>query len=143
MKLLSEISRLEAIKEAYKQSYISNFEFLEEKLSRINVQIDNTNSGLKREILTKQREHYQIEIDNLDQTMEKSIDALNVKIDQLEKKHKELEIQAKKEVESFDFNIEQIRGALERRNVGEVFNVLENMTNALVILKKEQTTDFS
>jgi hypothetical protein len=75
--------------------------------------------------------------------MEKSIDALNVKIDQLEKKHKELEIQAKKEVESFDFNIEQIRGALERRNVGEVFNVLENMTNALVILKKEQTTDFS
>ena len=143
MKLLSEISRLEAIKEAYKQSYISNFEFLEEKLSRINVQIDNTNSGLKREILSKQREHYQIEIDNLDQTMEKSIDALNVKIDQLEKKHKELEIQAKKEVESFDFNIEQIRGALERRNVGEVFNVLENMTNALVILKKEQTTDFS
>jgi hypothetical protein len=143
MKLLSEISRLEAIKEAYKQSYISNFEFLEEKLSRINVQIDNTNSGLKREILTKQREHYQIEIDNLDQTMEKSIDALNVKIDQLEKKHKELEIQAKKEVESFDFNIEQIRGALERRNVGEVFNVLENMTNALVILKKEQGVDFS
>jgi len=143
MKLLSEISRLEAIKEAYKQSYISNFEFLEEKLSRINVQIDNTNSGLKREILTKQREHYQIEIDNLDQSMEKSIDALNVKIHQLEKKHKELEIQAKKEVESFDFNIEQIRGALERRNVGEVFNVLENMTNALVILKKEQTTDFS
>jgi flagellar biosynthesis chaperone FliJ len=143
MKLLSEISRLEAIREAYKQSYISNFEFLEEKLSRINVQIDNTNSGLKREILSKQREHYQIEIDNLDQTMEKSIDALNVKIEQLEKKHKELEIQAKKEVESFDFNIEQIRGALERRNVGEVFNVLENMTNALVILKKEQTTDFS
>jgi len=137
MKLLSEISRLEAIKEAYKQSYISNFEFLEEKLSRINVQIDNTNSGLKREILTKQREHYQIEIDNLDQSMEKSIDALNVKIHQLEKKHKELEIQAKKEVESFDFNIEQIRGALERRNVGEVFNVLENMTNALVILKKD------
>ena len=143
MKLLSEISRLEAIKEAYKQSYISNFEFLEEKLSRINVQIDNTNSGLKREILSKQREHYQAEIENLDQTMEKSIDALNVKIDQLEKKHKELEIQTKKEVESFDFNIEQIRGALERRNVGEVFNILENVTNALDILKKEQGVDFS
>lgn len=143
MKLLSEISRLEAIKEAYKQSYISNFEFLEEKLSRINVQIDNTTSGLKREILSKQREHYQIEIENLDQTMEKSIDALNIKIDQLEKKRKELEIRAKQEVESFEFNIDQIRGALERRNVGEIFNVLENVTNALVILKKEQTRDFS
>ncbi len=137
MKLLSEISRLEAIKEAYKQSYISNFEFLEEKLSRINVQIDNTTSGLKREILSKQREHYQTEIENLDQTMEKSIDALNVKIDQLERKHKELEIQAKKEIESFEFNIEKIRGALERRNVGEVFNILENVTNALIILKKD------
>jgi flagellar biosynthesis chaperone FliJ len=112
-------------------------------LSRINVQIDNTTSGLKREILSKQREHYQIEIENLDQTMEKSIDALNIKIDQLEKKRKELEIQAKQEVESFEFNIDQIRGALERRNVGEIFNVLENVTNALVILKKEQTTDFS
>ena len=137
MKLLSEISRLEAIREAYKQSYISNFEFLEEKLSRINVQIDNTTSGLKREILSKQREHYQTEIENLDQTMEKSIDALNVKIDQLERKHKELEIQAKKEIESFEFNIEKIRGALERRNVGEVFNILENVTNALIILKKD------
>ena len=137
MKLLSEISRLEAIKEAYKQSYISNFEFLEEKLSRINVQIDNTTSGLKREILSKQREHYQTEIENLDQTIEKSIDALNVKIDQLERKHKELEIQAKKEIESFEFNIEKIRGALERRNVGEVFNILENVTNALIILKKD------
>lgn len=137
MKLLSEISRLEAIREAYKQSYISNFEFLEEKLSRINVQIDNTTSGLKREILSKQREHYQTEIENLDQTMEKSIDALNVKIDQLERKHKELEIQAKKEIESFEFNIEKIRGALERRNVGEVFNILENVANALIILKKD------
>lgn len=137
MKLLSEISRLEAIKEAYKQSYISNFEFLEEKLTRINVQIDNTTSGLKREILSKQREHYQTEIENLDQTMEKSIDALNVKIDHLERKHKELEIQAKKEIESFEFNIEKIRGALERRNVGEVFNILENVTNALIILKKD------
>ena len=76
-------------------------------------------------------------MENLDQTMEKSIDALNVKIDQLERKHKELEIQAKKEIESFEFNIEKIRGALERRNVGEVFNILENVTNALIILKKD------
>ena len=143
MKLLSEISRLEAIREAYKQSYISNFEFLEDKLSRINVQIDNTSSGLKREILSKQRDHYQTEMENLDKDIEKSIDTLNTKIQHLEKKQKELEVQEKKKIESFDFNIEKIREALERRNVGEVFNILENMTHALVILKREQTVDFS
>ena len=143
MKLLNEISRLEAIREAYKQSYISNFEFLEDKLSRINVQIDNTSSGLKREILSKQRDHYQTEMENLDKDMEKSIDTLNTKIQHLEKKQKELEVQEKKKIESFDFNIEKIREALERRNVGEVFNVLENVTNALIILKREQTGDFS
>ena len=143
MKLLNEISRLEAIREAYKQSYISNFEFLEDKLSQINVQIDNTSSGLKREILSKQRDHYQTEMENLDRDMEKSIDTLNTKIQHLEKKQKEIEVQEKKKIESFDFNIEKIREALERRNVGEVFNILENMTHALVILKREQTADFS
>lgn len=143
MKLFSEISRLEAIKEAYKQSYISKFEFLEEKLARINAQIDNTAPGLKHEILSRQRDHYKSEIESLDQAMESSIETLDNKIQSIQKKCEELEIQAKKEVESFDFNIEKIRGALERRNVGELFNVLENVTNALVILKREQLAHFS
>ena len=53
VKFLSEIARLNSVKDAYKQSYISNLEYLEEKLDRINSQIDRTTSELKLEILNK------------------------------------------------------------------------------------------
>lgn len=138
-KLVNEISRLTTIKDLHKQTYISNLEFLEEKLARIQNQIENTGSTLKQEILGKQREYYKHEIENIDHTIEQVVVEIDTKIQQLELKRNEMKIQAKKEAESFEFNIERIQAALVRRNTGEIFEILENMTNALVILRKEHS----
>jgi|AntAceMinimDraft_12_1070368.scaffolds.fasta_scaffold12965_3 uncharacterized protein with HEPN domain len=139
----NEISRLDTIKDVYKQTYLTNLEFMEDKLTRINTQIEATAPGLKWEILTKQRDHYVREIESLDEKIEQVIGGIDTKIEQLEIRKREFEIQSKKELESFEYNMDKIKEALDRRNVGELFNILENVSNALIILRKDQVKDFS
>lgn len=140
VKFLSEIARLNTVKDAYKQSYISNLEYLEEKLDRINAQIDRTTSELKLEILNRQKEYYEAEIVKLDETMEKAIKDLDNKLAKIEAKHRELEDQAKKKCESFDFNLESLRAAIKRRNMSDIFDMFESTANALSILRKESSS---
>ena len=140
VKFLSEIARLNTVKEAYKQSYVSNLEYLEEKLDRINSQIERTTSELKMEILNRQKEYYEAEIAKLDDTMEKAIKDLDNKVNKIEAKHRELEDQAKKKCESFDFNLESLRAAIKRRNTSDIFDMFESTANALSILRKESSS---
>jgi chromosome segregation ATPase len=140
VKLLSEIARLNTVKDAYKQSYISNLEYLEEKLDRINAQIERTTSELKMEILKKQKGYYETEITKLDETMEAAIKDIDNKLANIEAKHRELEDQAKKKCESFDFNLENLRLAIKRRNMSDIFDMFESTVNALSILRKENSS---
>ena len=140
VKFLSEIARLNNVKDAYKQSYISNLEYLEEKLDRISSQIDRTTSELKLEILNRQKEYYEAEITKLDETMEMAIKDVDKKIERIEAKHRELEDQAKKKCESFDFNLENLRTAIKRRNAGDMFDMFESVANAMSILRKENSS---
>jgi hypothetical protein len=140
VKFLSEIARLNTVKDAYKQSYISNLEYLEEKLDRINSQIERTTSELKMEILKRQKEYYEAEIVKLDETMEKAIKDIDLKLGKIEAKHRELEDQAKKKCESFDFNLESLRAAIKRKNPNEIFDMFESTANALSILRKESSS---
>jgi chromosome segregation ATPase len=140
VKFLSEIARLNTVKEAYKQSYVSNLEYLEEKLDRINSQIERTTSELKMEILEKQKGYYETEIAKLDETMEKAIKDLDSKLAKIEAKHRELEDQAKKKCESFDFNLENLRVAIKRRNTNDIYDMFESTANALSILRKESSS---
>lgn len=140
VKFLSEIARLNSVKDAYKQSYISNLEYLEDKLDRINSQIDRTTSELKLEILNRQKGYYETEITKLDETMEIAIKDVDKKIERIEAKHRELEDQAKKKCESFDFNLENLRTAIKRRNAGDIFDMFESVANAMSILRKESSS---
>lgn len=140
IKIICEIARLNTVKDAYKQSYMSNLEFLEEKLDRINSQIDRTTSELKMEILKKQKGYYETEITKLDETMEMTIKDIDNKLAKLEANHHELKNQAKKKCESFDFNLENLRAAIKRRNMSDIFDMFESTLNALSILRKESSS---
>ncbi len=115
---------------------MSNLEFLEEKLDRINSQIDRTTSELKMEILKKQKGYYETEITKLDETMEMAIKDIDNKL----ANHHELKNQAKKKCESFDFNLENLRAAIKRRNTSDIFDMFESTLNALSILRKESSS---
>ena len=137
VKLLSEISRLNNIKEVYKQNYLYNLEYLEEKLDRNNAQIERTTSELKSEILRKQGDYYREQIENLDASVENAIKEIDAKISKIEEQKRKYDEQVKKECESFDFNLEKLRTALKRKNTSEIFDMFESTANALMILRKE------
>ena len=72
VKLQSEIKRLNYNLELYHASYMQELDEYEEKMQRIDFQIEKCTSDMKREILKRQRENYETQISILDTQMEKN-----------------------------------------------------------------------
>src|SRR5210317_2424510 len=132
-KLRNEIDRLKNAKEIYQREYVTNIEELEEKVERLETQIDRSESEMKREILRKHKTLYFQEIEKLDATIEKTTKFIDDKVAALEAKMGEID----KEKKSFNYNIEKLEGAIQRRDTGEIFDMFENVMNALNVLREE------
>ena len=123
-----EIDRLTKLKDICKNSYSESLLYFQNKLERIESQIERTaENSLKREILDSQKVHINSEIANLDAAMEDAVREIDSKI-QLRKN----------EEDSFEYNMKKLKECLERRNVNEIFNAFDMISNALTILKREQ-----
>ena len=133
-KIYNEISRLVRMRELCHETYLVNFEDVQEKIEKVDNQIKQTESTVKIEILERQRTLYNKEIRKLDNSMEKTTDTLNQKINILQVELNNIQ----KERESFEYNIEKIRNGIENENTGDVFIMFSNVLNALEILKKER-----
>jgi len=105
IKLRNEINRLTKTREDYHQTYVQNLEIIEDKIAKLDIQIELTDSNVKRGILEKQRIVYQKDIRKIDSTMESTTNLLNKKIESIEQALENIE----KEKESFDFNIKKLR----------------------------------
>jgi len=136
-RLQKQIQDLNAVKNAYKESYMSNLEFLEEKRDRVNIQLERATSELKTEILTKQRQHYEKQIEELDAAIERAVKEVDDKLANIESKRNELRDQIRQEKESFEFNIERIREGVSRKNVNDIFAMFGHVANALEIIKND------
>jgi BMFP domain-containing protein YqiC len=132
-KIQLEIKRLKYNLELYHASYMQELEHLEEKTQRLDFQIENCTSDVKREIIKRQKDYYQEQIEELDKNMEHNTNVFNTKITQLEEKLTSL----REEKRSIDYNIKQLGNALERRNVNEIFDMFEHVKNAITILHEE------
>tara|TARA_B110000285_G_C14722577_1_gene422800 strand:+ start:69 stop:446 length:378 start_codon:yes stop_codon:yes gene_type:complete len=117
----------------YHDTYLSKLEDYDEKIVRLESQIDRTTSDVKREILEKQRSFYLNEIEKIDKTMEHTTRFIDKKMDTLETQLNTLS----KEKKSFEFNIKKLKESIERRNTGEIFDMFECVTNALTALREE------
>ena len=132
-KFRTEIIRLKNAKEVYQSDYVASIEALEEKVERLDNQINRSESDVKREILERHRDMYMKEIEKLDTTIEKTTKFIDDKVAALEAKVGEID----KEKKSFDYNIEKLKDAIRRRNTGEIFDMFENVMNALNVLYEE------
>ena len=132
LKLRNEINRLTKTREDYHQTYVQNLEIIEEKIAKLDVQIELTDSNVKRGILEKQRIIYQKDIRKIDSTMESTTNLLNKKIESIEQTLENIE----KENESFDFNIKKLRNGIINENTGEIFDMFSSVVNALEILNR-------
>lgn len=66
----SEIVRLQKMKDIHRASYLTTLDMNENKIKRINQQIERSTSDVKRIILEKQKEMYRAEIANIDRNIE-------------------------------------------------------------------------
>jgi len=128
-----EIIRLKNAREIYQSDYVASIEAFEEKIERLDAQIDRSDSEVKREILERHKNMYIKEIEKLDTTIEKTTKFIDDKVAALESKLGEID----KEKKSFNYNIEKLKDAIQRRNTGEIFDMFENVMNALNVLREE------
>ena len=138
-KIQLEIKHLKYNLELYHASYMQELEHLEEKTQRLDFQIENCTSDVKREIIKRQKDYYQQQIEELDKNMEHNTNVFNTKITQLEEKLTSL----REEKRSIDYNIKQLGNTLERRNVNEIFDMFEHVKNAITILHEEMKSTSS
>lgn len=134
-KFRNEINRLKNAKEIYQSDYVANIETFEEKIERLDAQIHRSESEVKKGILERHKNLYLQEIEKLDTTIEKTTRFIDDKVAALEAKMGDIA----KEKKSFEYNIKKLEDAVERRNPGEVFDMIETVMNTLKILHEERT----
>ena len=124
-----EINRLNKLKEICKNSYSESLIFFQNRLERLEAQIERTTeNSLKREILDSQKVHIINEIANLDTAVEDAVRDIDDKIQVI-----------KNEEGSFEHTMKKLKAYLKRRNVNEIFDAFEMISNALIILRREHT----
>ena len=132
-KLRAEIKKLIYTRDLYHTNYVAEFEDFEEKIRRLSVQIDKSESEVKKQILNKQKSYYERQIEKIDKNLEQTTNVINGKIDYFEEQLQNME----KEKHSLGYNVEKLKNALERRNTNEIFDMFEYVTNAIVILNED------
>ena len=75
-KIQQEIKHLKYNLDLYHTSYMQELEHFEEKTQRLDFQIENCTSDVKREIIKRQKDYYQQQIDILDKNMEQNTKVL-------------------------------------------------------------------
>jgi len=132
-KISNEIIRLKNAKALYHDTYLTNLEEFDEKIVRLESQIERTTSVMKRELLEKQKTFLLNEIEKIDKTMESTTKFIDNKLETLNKQLKNID----NEKNSFDYNIDKLKKAVERRNINEIFDMFECISNALCVLNDE------
>jgi predicted nucleic acid-binding Zn-ribbon protein len=138
-KLRAEIKKLIYTRDVYHTSYVEEFEDFEEKIMRLSVQIEKSESEVKKQILNKQKTYYERQIEKIDKNLEHTTNVINGKIEYFEEQLQNLE----KEKHSLGYNVEKLKKALERRNTNEIFDMFEYVTNAIVIINEERKSTSS
>jgi len=134
------INRLEAKKRGMEANYLQSADILEKEVNEIERRIGIAKSKVKKDILLKQRKHLEEVSDRLDEEFENDIK----KCDRIINKHssslKELEEKINIEGSSLDFNIDCLRKYKDNLGTYNMSQVLENIINALEIIKGEKST---
>jgi hypothetical protein len=137
------INRIEAKKRDIQANYLHSVDILEKKVNEIDRRFENAKSKVKKDILWKQREHLEEVSDRVDTEFENDIKECDKIIKKHESYIKELEETINMERSSLDFNIDCLRKYKDNPGTYNMSQVLENVINALEIIKEEKSTSSS
>lgn len=133
-----QINALEKSKEFHYEKYLTNIAIIDEKISRVEKQIERTKSQVKRELLKRHLDWYEEENLKMDQAVEVITTKIDSEIERLENVLKSIEEKRQKEKSSFEYNIENIRNCCKNRSTATMFQALESVANALEIIRAER-----
>ena len=137
MDIKQQIEALEQSKEFHHQKYLNNLQIIDDKIERVEKQMERTKSQVKRDLLNRHIDWYEEEILKMDEAIEVITHKLNSEIERLGGVMKSHEERKQKEKKSFEYNIENIRKCCKNRSAATMFDALESVANALEIIRAE------
>lgn len=132
-----QIVALERAKEFHHEKYLNNLQIIDDKIERVEKQMERTKSQVKRELLKRSLDWYEEEILKMDEVIETITTKLDSEVSRLQKVIKSIETRREKEKNSFEHNIEKIRNCCKNRSTASMFDALESVANALEIIRAE------
>jgi hypothetical protein len=130
MQVKDQIVALERTKEFHHEKYLNNIHLIDDKIDRIEKQMERTKSQVKRDLLKRTLDWYEEEINKMDE----AIDVVTTKIDNEIQRLRGVELRREK---SFEYNIENIRKCCKNRSTATLFDAFESVANALEIIRAE------
>jgi hypothetical protein len=132
-----QLEALDNAKEVHEQKYIHNIHLLDNKIERIEKQLERTKSSVKRDLLKRQLDWYESEVEKMDEAVGVIMKKINSEIERLKNIKTSTEEKMRNEKKSLDYNIQKIRECARDRNVHRIVDALESVANALEIIRDE------
>ena len=104
-----QIQAHERAKEFHHEKYLNNLQIIDDKIDRIEKQMEKTKSHVKRDLLNRHIDWYEEEIVKMDEAIEVITRKYDSEIERLTKLIESIKERAEKEKKSFEYNIEKIR----------------------------------
>jgi predicted nucleic acid-binding Zn-ribbon protein len=139
MQVKEQIVALERAKEFHHEKYLNNIQIIDDKIDRIEKQLEKTKSQVKRDLLKRTLDWYEQEINKMDEAVDVVTTNIDSEIQRLQEIIKSAELRREKEKKSFEYNIENIRKCCKNRSTATLFDAFESVANALEILRAERT----
>ena len=139
MQVKEQIVALERAKEFHHEKYLNNIQIIDDKIDRIEKQLEKTKSQVKRDLLKRTLDWYEREINKMDEAVDVVTTNIDSEIQRLQEIIKSAELRREKEKKSFEYNIENIRKCCKNRSTATLFDAFESVANALEILRDERT----
>ena len=130
MDVKQQIVALEQAKEFHHEKYISNLQIIDDKIERIEKQLERTRSPVKRDLLKRSLDWYEEETLKMDEAIETITSKIDSEIERLKS------VEEKKK--TFEYNIEKIRTCCKDGNSSTIFEALDSVANALEIIRAEK-----
>ena len=139
MQVKEQIVALERAKEFHHEKYLNNIQLIDDKIDRIEKQLEKTKSQVKRDLLKRTLDWYEQEINKMDEAVDVVTTNIDSEIQRLQEIIKSAELRREKEKKSFEYNIENIRKCCKNRSTATLFDAFESVANALEIIRAERT----
>ena len=139
MQVKEQIVALERTKEFHHEKYLNNIHLIDDKIDRIEKQLEKTKSQVKRDLLKRTLDWYEREINKMDEAVDVVTTNIDSEIQRLQEIIKSAELRREKEKKSFEYNIENIRKCCKNRSTATLFDAFESVANALEIIRAERT----